>query len=344
MFRNVFIFILILSSQILCSCIIPEPPLSTAKFEPPDGRVIHGLGQYIPDLYYSDADNWPHVNEYQNTAEEIPLIYSVYQSINPISDMIDNTDMLDIVSNHDYPYILVVGLFLLEGTDFSNLTANPDPILNGDWDDTIRSVANRIRNVSAPVFLRPGYEFGSGSDGIHQGFSGPEFIAIWHYIQSVFEQENVDDVDWVWNAVNPNQFNYTSYYPGNDAVDWWGINYFTASQINQGDGFVTAASTHGKPVMICESSPIHNSGTQNSANWNNWFVPYFNKIEEYTHIKAFIYISDPWDKPGFFDWWPDSRIDSNPTISSNYANEMQNPIYIHMDEYLQNPQIIESAN
>lgn len=311
-----------------------------ARYEPSDGRVIHGLGQYVSTVY-SDSENWQLVSAYQTAAGEVPLIYSAYQGINPFLDSIDSTDLLDIVSEHNHPYILIVGLYLLDGTDLQNSYANPDAILNGEWDDTITDIAGRIKAIDAPVFLRPGFEFGTGSQGLHQAFSGPEFISIWNYIWTVFDRENVNNVAWVWNTVNPNQFDYMSYYPGDDFVDWWGVNYFTVSQINNSDSFVEDAAIHGKPVMVCESCPIQNNGTQNSDNWNNWFVPYFNKIKEYNHIKAFVYISDPWDKPGFFDEWPDSRIDSNVTIQSNYAFEMQDSCYIHIDE---NPTAFGSDN
>ena len=44
-----------------------------AKYEPPDGRVIHGLGQYVSGLY-TDAENWQYVTEYQEAINEIPDI------------------------------------------------------------------------------------------------------------------------------------------------------------------------------------------------------------------------------------------------------------------------------
>jgi len=77
-----------------------------------------------------------------------------------------------------------------------------------------------------------------------------------------------------------------SYYPGDAAVDWWGINYFTTGQMNNSEAFVLAAATHDKPVIICESSPIHGGGTDNPDNWQDWFVPYFGKISGHAHLKG----------------------------------------------------------
>jgi hypothetical protein len=100
--------------------------------------------------------------------------------------------------------------------------------------------------------------------------------------------------------------------------------------MNNSDPFVLTAAVHQKPVIICESCPIHNGGTSNPANWESWFVPYFSKIAQHAHIKAFTYISDPWDRPGYFDEWDTSLIDANSTIQSQYAAEVSSSRYIHM--------------
>jgi len=99
-------------------------------------------------------------------------------------------------------------------------------------------------------------------------------------------------------------------------------------------GFIGAAAAHGKPVIVCESCPIHNGGTENDANWEAWFVPYFAMIESYPHLKAFCYVSDPWDRPGFFDWWDTSLIDVSPYIRDRYAAHLADPCFIHIDEAL----------
>ena len=313
-----------------------------AKFEPPDGRIIHGLGQYV-SFFYSDYENWLYVQEYQNGINQIPVIYSVYAPIDPYAASLDSTDFYDIVYNHGSPYILLVGLVLHDTSFFSGQINIPvQSILSGSFDTQIIDIAQRIKVLNTPVYLRPGYEFGINNNGAHTDpdLSPTDFINIWYHIYDIFEQENMENVAWVWNTVNPQSFNYMEWYPGDDYVDWWGINYFTSGQINLSNGFLNDALSHHKPVMICESCPIQNGGTTNVSNWGDWFIPYFNIIKNNGNIKSFIYISDPWDKPGFFSQWPDSRITSNEIIRLNYQTEMQDSIYIEMVEYLNNPQII----
>jgi len=314
------------------------------KFEPADGRVFHGIGQYT-GVYYTDEEYWQFVGDYQNAVENIPVIYSVYTAIDPYINVLDPTDFQDIVNNHNYPYVLLIGLSYHDSTVFTlgKLDLHVQSILNGELDEQIISLAQKIKMLEGPVFFRPGFEFGEGNSGIHNDpdMNSTNFKNIWLHIYEIFTNEDVTNVAWVWNTVNPNAFNYMDWYPGDEYVDWWGINYFTKSQIDNSDSFLDSAEVHNKPVIICESNPIHNGGTTNSNNWDNFFVPYFEKIKNYNNIKAFVYINSSWTKEPLFDW-PDSRIYSNETIRSNYTEELQDSIYIHMDEYLADPDSVTS--
>jgi len=299
-----------------------------AKFEPPDGKVIHGLGQYVPSIFgYSDAENWEFVAAYRQAVGHAPLIYAAYLGVHPLDPTVNNTDLARIVHNHGFLYHLNLGIDLHDPDQSINVAA----ILAGDYDAQITSIASQVKLLGVPTFVRPGFEFGVGSSGFHGGISGPDFILVWNHIRSVFAAVGPDNVAWVWNAVNPNQFDYMSYYPGDAAVDWWGINYFTTGQMSDSDAFVLAAAAHGKPVIVCESSPILNGGTDNPDNWQNWFVPYFDEITSHAHLKAFTYISDPWDREGFWEEWATSLIDAGTpaAIREGFAAEMDDPRYLH---------------
>ena len=339
-FKNSF-YSIIFTSAIFFVFVIDLSAGFNEKYEPPDGRIIHGLGQYFP-VIYTDQENWQYVADYQLTCGRIPVIYSVYKSIDSLLDISDNTNLNDIVSNHGYPYILLIGLSLFDTSSLHHDFNIPvENILNGDCDRTIIKLARQIRDLKGPVFLRPGFEFGSGNDGFHRDpdMSAAEFKLIWQHIYDLFNQQNVRNAAWVWNTVNPHLFNYLEWYPGNEYVDWWGINFFTSSQIYNAKGFLDNAKLHSKPVIICESNPIQNNGTSNSQNWTDWFIPYFNIIKSHINIKAFVYIDDPWDR-GYWENWPDSRISINTIISNNYRLEMNDSVYIHMSEFQENPEII----
>jgi hypothetical protein len=335
-----------------CLIIIIFSPFGYAasKYEPPDGRVIHGLGQYIP-YYYTDVENWEYVSEYQAAVGHVPVIYSVYTMIDPDSASMDTTDFNQIVNNHGHPYLLNIGIALQNAQAWlsGSISIPVTTILNGDWDNRIRTLAQQVKALKAPTYIRPGFEFGIGNSGAHSdpNITPIQFKAIWTHIYNIFQNEDVTNIAWVWDTVNPWMFNYMDWYPGDEYVDWWGINYFTSEQISLSDPFLNSATAHQKPVMICESSPIHNGGATNAANWNQWYSPYFAKIRSFKNIKAFIYISNPWDKQGWWEDWADSRINTsstNTTIMTNYVLEMDKSIHIHMVEYLNDPSVIFSSN
>ncbi len=316
------------------------------KFEPPDGRVIHGLGQY-ESLFYTDQQIWQDNKNYEETIAKVPLIYSVYASLDPVLTRLDGTDFEDITRKHEYPYILIVGLAFHDSSYVINGTFNlhVESIINGSLDNEIIALATRLKNVNVPVFLRPGFEFGINNAGFHNDpdMTADIFKNIWIHIYQVFATQDITNVAWVWNTVNPSSFNYMLWYPGDEYVDWFGINFFTTSQINGATEFVNDAKEHNKPVIVCESSPISSNGTVNTDNWDNWFVPYFNKIKSEEQIKGFVYINSPWSA-GPFEDWPESRITVNSTISENFKQQLEDSIFIHMDEYLSNPGIINSIN
>lgn len=305
------------------------------KYEPAAGKVYHGMGQYVP-VFYTDQENWSYVTDYQSAVNKTPFIYSIYASVNP-QTTIYNPDFSDFVDNHGNPYILLVGISYLNPDWSIDMTA----ALRGDWDSQITNLANQLKALNKPVFIRPGFEFGEGSQGVHgsPNLRPDEFKTFWIRMHNIFTQNGVTNVAWVWNAVNPDQFNYMNYYPGDNYVDWWGINYFTQGQITNGDNFLILAAAHQKPVMICESCPIENNGTDNSENWQSWFIPYFNTIDSFPNLKAFVYISNPWDKPSFFDSWPNSQIHTNPFIAQNYSAKISGVQFVHMSENISSPVI-----
>ncbi|MDB4433383.1 hypothetical protein N9166_01465, partial [bacterium] len=154
-----------------------------ARFEPADGKVIHGLGQYVPSYFgYSDAENWQFVSDYQTAVGHVPVIFAAYLGIHPLDATLNNTDLTDIIQNHAHPYHLNLGIDLHDPDETINATA----ILNGDYDSHITSIATEVASVGVPTFVRPGFEFGVGSDGAHSGISGPDFILVWNHIRAVF--------------------------------------------------------------------------------------------------------------------------------------------------------------
>src|SRR5205085_6362013 len=79
------------------------------------------------------------------------------------------------------------------------------------------------------------------------------------HVTEVFHRENlnfatVSDA----TAYGFSDPHYMKWYPGEDVVDWWGINLFDLGDFTrpESEAFVLDAARHRKPVLIGESSPI----------------------------------------------------------------------------------------
>jgi hypothetical protein len=99
------------------------------------------------------------------------------------------------------------------------------------------------------------------------------------------------------------------WYPGDDVVDWWGVNIFdghrfasshvmglvaislelySAATSNYVTAFVNESSWRGFPVMLGESTPRKIGSTQGKTSWDTWYQPYFDLINNNpATIKAF---------------------------------------------------------
>lgn len=161
-----------------------------------------------------------------------------------------------------------------------SITENDHPdglarIVSGEMDDNARQLARFIRLLDKPVYLRIGYEFDGGWN--HGYEDATKYQAAFRRIVDVIRQEEVDNVEFVWQAAAfpldvLNDGGYTDYrdwYPGDEYVDWMGVSLFL--QLDEIPAVKTAftpptvriligkmldfARERDRPVMIAEASP-----------------------------------------------------------------------------------------
>lgn len=124
------------------------------------------------------------------------------------------------------------------------------------------------------------------------------------------------------------------WYPGDDWVDWWGIDLFSAGDFASADTvkFMRLAREHGFPVMIGESTPRYVGVLEGERSWNTWFAPYFDFILRNPNLKAFCYINWNWaDYPRWHNWG-DARIRQNGEVLARYRQAISDPIFAHARE------------
>jgi len=107
-------------------------------------------------------------------------------------------------------------------------------IARGGHDAHVREWARALAARADEVWLRPMHEM-NGSwypwCGTTNGNAPGDFVPAWRSLVEVFRSEGASNVRWVWSpyvrSYPPSRGNeLTRYFPGDDVVDWVGLNAF----------------------------------------------------------------------------------------------------------------------
>jgi hypothetical protein len=133
-------------------------------------------------------------------------------------------------------------------------------IASGAEDQIIKQRARAIKATGRPIFLR--YQWEMDRPNVKEKIHSPRaFIAAWKHIRGIFRRQGVDNVAWVWCPTAKgfsDHPNASSYYPGDDQVDWVCADVYPGHDnpyrnlSEAAKRFLSWARTHPKPVMIGE--------------------------------------------------------------------------------------------
>jgi hypothetical protein len=156
-------------------------------------------------------------------------------------------------------------------------------ILNGDFNAYIDQFAQGIKDLGLPVVIRLDQEMNADyypwSDTASYNQRG-EYVRMWRYVVDRFRAVGADRyVIWHWT---PNRIDdipqkqIASFYPGDDYVDWVGVDGYWRNKSKAYDFAVTFARTLGllraltdKPIFIGEVGATETSG--HKVAWLNSF-------------------------------------------------------------------------
>jgi hypothetical protein len=189
-----------------------------------------------------------------------------------------------------------------------------DPeVAAGLFDEEIRALARAVAHDGRPFFVRPGFEF----NGTWNAYQPLTYRASFIHIRGLFLEEGATNAIWVWNAHPAGTMApFMEFYPGDEYVDWWGINLFgtafeSANEPAFTAAFLAQAKQRGKPAMIPESIPHKFHLLDDPGTWDAWFVPYFDLIRS-AEIGVFCYANRDYTKVPAWSDWGDLRIESSP--------------------------------
>lgn len=308
-----FVFLSLVSLwATVCSTAQPVSslPYFGARFEP-RSAVLHGAGQaFVADF-----------QEYANTLSEQtrPVLFMDYAGLNSPKLGSQLREILQKCRQFNWFVIPQIGLSMT--TDGTPEKHYEQHVAAGEYDALIDTLVQVLASYDRPVFLRIGYEFNGSWNGYQPNTYKQAFRRIYERLAAA----RVRNVATVWcYGPDSEQDAYTAFYPGDDVVDWWGIDLFKPASFTYASTgqFLADARTHRKPVMIGESTPKFVGVSKGEASWNEWFRPYFDLIAVNPHVKAFCYINWNWARFEYWKDWGDARIGQNNYVRDAYRREM----------------------
>lgn len=165
-----------------------------------------------------------------------------------------------------------------------------------------------------PLFVRPGFEF----NGPWYGYTSFAYVDAFRKIVTRFRNAGVHEAAFIscYEPDAPNDFDAVEqgqprWFPGDDFVDWFGLDVFQAEHFNpafpdmqrgeitkkgKAERFLRMAREHGKPVFLSETSAQFANITPDAADpgfadgqrdWGSWFRIFFDWMASHAEIKAF---------------------------------------------------------
>ena len=210
-------------------------------------------------------------------------------------------------------------------------------ITNGSNDLLIRARAAAVKAFGKPVFLRWGAEMNGNWfawSGSANGNDPSLFVAAWRHIHDLFRSAGVTNVSWVW-APNADSKpggvdlaswnNWRHYYPGDNYVDWvgidgynWGSIYSWQSPAGIFDPVYRDYAAR-KPIMIAETSSVESGGSK--ADWISSLRGY---VVSHPGIGALVWFDTDTSSTAI-NW----RIDSSPAALTAFRSLAANGYFRH---------------
>lgn len=198
-------------------------------------------------------------------------------------------------------------------------------IVAGDYDANLQGFCTALQTLGVPVYVRIGYEFNGGWNSYNPGTYPGAFQVVANALHACSGVR----VATVWDVSVVANTPYTQYYPGDSYVDWWGANYYPASDFTNPYGiqFVADSQTHRKPLMFGEASPQTVGAEQGLTSWDTWFVPFFNLVNTTPNLKMYTYINANWALTA----WPymgDAIIPADSVVAQNFQAQLAGKPYL----------------
>ena len=302
----------------------PEPTTTpTPTPEPTTQRIMLGAWGGETAIQPLEATNW--INSWQTNTGKGLAWYAIMSNFGSSS----NPQPMTYID--DYKTLVQQGIFKgLMYTWQPSSDWNWDrpsgtvtsQIASGVYDTYIRQEAIRCKNADYPIIIRFGHEM--NGDWAGWGVNPTTFKQAWIKVVSIFHEENVNNVKFFWcaNYADTGGRVFQDYYPGDEYVDYVGIDIYANSdwnwwwdpEVQIGNQFGNVYDTYpNKPFIIGEWGC---TGIISDAQNVEFVNGMFDAIEKRSRIV------------GLFHWHAeDWKVDLYPQAFQAFKNRISNNLY-----------------
>jgi len=174
-----------------------------------------------------------------------------------------------------------------------------DGLLSGKYDKYISDFARQLKAIGKPVFLRFAHEMNGNWypwSGIKIGKD--KYVRTYKYIKDIFYNNNADNVKWIfsvnWEDVPKENNHFALYYPGDDYVDYIGIDGYNWGSSKPWSRWLSFKDIFGqrygeishsfkKPVLISEFSSVSGGGDKSI-----WIKEAMRCLKKMKKIRGFV--------------------------------------------------------
>ncbi|RYX86193.1 hypothetical protein EON83_02930 [bacterium] len=301
-----------------------------AKFEPEGNAVYHGAS--LPDTW-SENGLGRQIKQYNDAAGKrisvVTWFASAYekgsltswrQNYSSSLARVQRLGALSLIkfSTQDYAF------------DSTHKMLDLKDIAAGTWDDYFIEAARTVRDFELPVFISIDHEMNGTWYPYSQAYPGSkttaaDYVAAWKHIVDVFRKQGASNAAFVWapNVPDVGGIPYTSYYPGDDYVDWVGISFYSGNTMSAMDEIYRQLAPR-KPFFITEWATATEKNKFNSLfpGEVEWVEQFFAALEtRYPRVKAI----------SWFNWQNgdgDYRLTRVPAQAQAYAKDIAESRYM----------------
>lgn len=168
----------------------------------------------------------------------------------------------------------------------------------GRYDRYLRRSAGSAANWGKPFFVRFAHEMNGNwypwGNGVN-GNTPPDFRRAWHRVVAIFRFNGASNVKWVWspNEDSGGKFPLKPLYPGDETVDWVGLDGFNFGGDNGWPSFTRVfANTYDRLTKLT-SRPLAIAETGSGEEWGEkaaWIASALGReAPRFPHLRALVW-------------------------------------------------------